>query len=94
MIGTHCPPELQEKVLKSAEELERNQWNSRQAYIDGLIDQAATKYGSKVINPAQPEVDGLLANVDSVVEDWKGKVGPDSATVLAAINKVLGTDYK
>ena len=88
------PPELQEKVLKSAEELERNQWNSRQAYIDGLIDQAATKYGSKVINPAQPEVDGLLANVDSVVEDWKGKVGPDSATVLAAINKVLGTDYK
>jgi TRAP-type C4-dicarboxylate transport system substrate-binding protein len=88
------PPDLQVKLVKAAQELERNQWNGRQTYVDQLIEQAGTKYGSKVVNPPQPEVDKLLVNIDPVLEDWKKKVGPDSATILEVINKVLGTQYK
>jgi TRAP-type C4-dicarboxylate transport system substrate-binding protein len=88
------PPDLQGKIVKAAEELERNQWNGRRAYIDSLMNQAAAKYGSKLMNPSPSEVDKLLNHVDSVLEDWKKKVGPGSAMVLGAINQVLGTNYK
>ena len=87
-------PDLQQKVLKAAEDLEKNQWKGRQAYIDSLLNQALTQYGSKVMNPPQAEVDKLLVNVDPVLEDWKKKIGPDSAIIFEAINKVLGTNYK
>ena len=87
-------PDLQQKVLKAAEDLEKNQWKGRQAYIDSLLNQAVTQYGSKVMNPPQAEVDKLLVNVDPVLEDWKKKIGPDSAIIFEAINKVLGTNYK
>ncbi len=87
-------PDLQLKIVKAAEELEKNQWSGRQAYIDGLINQAETKYGSRVVNPSPAEVEKLLLNINPVLEDWKAKAGPDSAMVFAAINKVLGTDYK
>lgn len=87
-------PELQLKITKAAEQLEQNQWNSRQASIDSLVNQAETKFGAKVVNPSQAEVDKLLANVEPILEEWKARAGPDSALVFAAINKVLGTDYK
>lgn len=87
-------PDLQQKVMKAAEELEKNQWRGRQAYIDGLISQAETSYGARVMNPPQAEVDKLLVNAEPVLEDWKKQVGPDSAMIFAAINQVLGTDYK
>ncbi len=87
-------PELQLKLVNAAEELEKSQWNGRQAYIDGLVNQAATQFGSRVVNPPQAEVDKLLANINPILEDWKKQVGPDSALVFAAINKVLGTHYK
>ena len=86
--------DLQQKVLKAAEDLEKNQWKGRQAYIDGLLNQALTQYGSKVMNPPQAEVDKLLVNIDPVLEGWKKKIGPDSAIIFEAINKVLGTNYK
>ena len=87
-------PDLQQKVLKAAEDLEKNQWKGRQAYIDSLLNQALTQYGSRVMNPPQAEIDKLLAHVDPVLEDWKKKIGPDSAIIFEAINKVLGTNYK
>jgi TRAP-type C4-dicarboxylate transport system substrate-binding protein len=87
-------PELQLKVSNAAEELEKSQWNSRQAYIDDLVSQAETRFGAKVVNPRQGEVDKLLSNISPMLEDWKKQVGPDSALVFAAINKVLGTNYK
>ena len=87
-------PDLQQKLLKAAEELEKNQWNDRKANIDNFFKEAVTKYGSKVMNPSQAEVDKLLVNVNPVLEDWKKKMGPDSAMILEAINKVLGTNYK
>jgi TRAP-type C4-dicarboxylate transport system substrate-binding protein len=86
--------DLQQKVLKAAEDLEINQWKGRQAYIDSLLNQALTQYGSKVMNPPQAEVDKLLVNIDPVLEGWKKKIGPDSAIIFEAINKVLGTNYK
>jgi TRAP-type C4-dicarboxylate transport system substrate-binding protein len=86
-------PALQLKVLNAAEELEKSQWNRRQAYIDGLIDQAATQFGAKVVNPSPAEVAKLLSNIDPILDDWKKQVGPDSALVFAAMNKVLGTNY-
>lgn len=88
------PPDLQAKVLETADELENKQWQGRQAYIDGLLNQAETKYSAQVMNPPQAEVDKLLMKADPVLEDWKQKVGPDSTMILAAINKVLGTNYK
>ena len=87
-------PDLQQKVLKAAEDLERNQWKGRQAYIDSLLNQALTQYGAKVVNPPQAEIDKLLVHVGPVLEDWKKKIGPDSAFIFEAINKVLGTSYK
>ncbi|MDA8125680.1 MAG: TRAP transporter substrate-binding protein DctP [Deltaproteobacteria bacterium] len=87
-------PDLQQKLVKAAETVEKNQWNSRQAHIDSLINQAMTKYGAKIVNPPQAEVTKLLANVDPVLEDWKKKMGPDSALIFEAVNKVLGTSYK
>lgn len=87
-------PDLQAKIVKAAEDLEKSQWAGRQAYIDGLISQAATRFGAKVVNPPQAEVDKLLSNINPILEDWKKQVGPDSAWVLEAINKVLGTAYK
>ena len=88
------PPDLQQKLSKAADDLERNQWKDRNANIDNFFNQAVTKYGSKVMNPPQAEVDKLLVNVGPVVEDWKKKMGPDSAIILEAINKVLSTNYK
>jgi TRAP-type C4-dicarboxylate transport system substrate-binding protein len=87
-------PDLQEKVMKAAEDLEKNQWKSRRAYIDSYINQALAKYGSKVMNPPQAEVNKLLVHVNPVLEDWGKKIGPDSAVIFEAINKVLGTNYK
>jgi len=87
-------PDLQQKVLKAAEDLEKNQWKGRQAYIDSLLNQALTQYGAKVVNPPQAEIDKLLVHVGPVLEDWKKKIGPDSAFIFEAINKVLGTSYK
>jgi len=87
-------PDLQQKVVKAAEDLEKNQWKGRQAYIDSFLNQALTQYGSKVMNPPQAEVNKLLVNVNPVLEDWKKKIGPDSAMIFEAINKVLGTNYK
>jgi TRAP-type C4-dicarboxylate transport system substrate-binding protein len=87
-------PNLQQKLLKTAEDLEKNQWKGRQAYIDSFLNQAMTQYGSKVMNPSQAEVNKLLVNVTPVLEDWKRRIGPDSAMILEAINKVLGTNYK
>ena len=46
------------------------------------------------MNPPQAEVNKLLVNVNPVLEDWKKKIGPDSAIIFEAINKVLGTNYK
>jgi hypothetical protein len=46
------------------------------------------------MNPSPAEVDKLLANVHPVLEDWKKRMGPDSAMIFEAINKVLGTTYK
>ena len=60
----------------------------------GIDVRAATKFGSRVVNPPQAEVDKLLANIDPILEDWKKQVGPDSVLVLEAINKVLGTHYR
>ena len=88
------PPDLQTKLVKAAEDLERKQWQGRQVYIDGLLNQASTKYAAQVMNPSQAEVDKLLTHVDPVLEDWKQKAGPDSAMIFAAINEVLGTSYK
>jgi TRAP-type C4-dicarboxylate transport system substrate-binding protein len=88
------PPELQQKLSKAAEDLEKNQWKDRNANIDNFFNQAVTKYGSKVMNPPQAEVEKLLVNVGPVLEDWKKKMGPDSAIILEAINQVLGTNYK
>ena len=88
------PPDLQQKLSKAADDLERNQWKDRNANIDNFFNQAVTKYGSKVMNPPQAEVDKLLVNVGPVLEDWKKKMGPDSAIILEAINKVLSTNYK
>ncbi len=88
------PPDLQQKLSKAADDLEKNQWKDRNANIDNFFNQAVTKYGSKVMNPPQAEVDKLLVNVGPVVEDWKKKMGPDSAIILEAINKVLSTNYK
>lgn len=87
-------PDLQKKLLKAAEDLETNQWKGRQAFIDDLLKQAQTKYGAKVLNPPQAEVDKLLVNVGPVLDDWKKKTGPDAALILDAVNKVLGTSYK
>ena len=87
-------PDLQLKISKAAEELEKNQWSGRQAYIDGLISQARTRYGAEVMNPSQAEVDKLLANAGPVLEDWKARIGPDSAMIFEAINQVSGTHYK
>jgi len=87
-------PDLQQKVLKAAEDLEKNQWKGRQAYIDSLLNQALTQHGSKVVNPPQAEIDKLLVHVGPVLEEWKKKIGPDSAVILEAVNKVLGTNYK
>jgi len=87
-------PDLQQKLSKAAEDLEKNQWKDRNANIDNFFNQAVTKYGSKVMNPPQAEVDKLLVNVGPVLEDWKKKMGPDSAIILEAINQVLGTNYK
>jgi TRAP-type transport system periplasmic protein len=87
-------PDLQQKVLKAAEDLEKNQWKGRQASIDSFLNQALTRYGSKVMDPSQAEVNKLLVNADPVLEDWKKKIGPDSAMIFEAINKVLGTNYK
>jgi TRAP-type C4-dicarboxylate transport system substrate-binding protein len=87
-------PDLQQKVLKASEDLEKNQWRGRQAFIDSLLNQARTKYGSTVMNPPQAEVEKLLMNVNPVLDDWKMKMGPDSTIILEAVNKVLGTSYK
>jgi TRAP-type C4-dicarboxylate transport system substrate-binding protein len=87
-------PDLQQKLSKAAEELEKNQWNDRRANIDSFFKQALTQHGSKVMNPPQAEIDKLLVNVGPVLEDWKKKMGPDSMIILEAINKVLGTNYK
>jgi TRAP-type C4-dicarboxylate transport system substrate-binding protein len=87
-------PDLQQKLLKAAEDLEKNQWKGRQTAIDSLIDQAVTRYGAKVVNPSQAEVDKLLVNVTPILEEWKKKMGPDSAMILEAVNKVLGTNYR
>lgn len=87
-------PELQKKLLSAAEELEQNQWKSRQAYVKILFDQARTKYAAKVMNPSPSEVKKLLLNIDPVLEEWKNKMGPDSMMIFDAINKVLGTNYK
>ena len=88
------PPDLQLKVLKAADDLEKAQWKGRQLSINSFMDQAVTKYGARVVNPSPAEVDKLLMNVDPVLKAWKERVGPDSAKVLDAINQVLGTDYK
>jgi TRAP-type C4-dicarboxylate transport system substrate-binding protein len=87
-------PDLQQKLLRAAEDLEAKQWKGRQAYIDGLLNQAITKYGARVMNPSQAEIDKLLAHANPVLEAWKKKIGPDSAIVLEAMNKVLGTNYR
>jgi len=42
-------PDLQQKVVKAAEDLEKNQWKDRQAYIDSFLNQALTQYGSRVM---------------------------------------------
>ncbi len=87
-------PDLQRKLSIAAEELEKKQWKGRQAYVDGLLDRGKARYGSRVMNPPQTEVDSLLMNVGPILEDWKERVGPDSRTVLEAVNEVLGTHYK
>ena len=90
---TALTPDLQQEVLKAAEGLEKNQWRSRQTYIDMFLDQAVTKYRSKVMNPPPAEVNKLLVNVKPVLEVWKRKVGPDATVIFKAINAVLGTSY-
>jgi TRAP-type C4-dicarboxylate transport system substrate-binding protein len=87
-------PDLQQKVLKAAEDLEKNQWKGRQASIDSLLNQALSHYGARVMNPSQAEVDKLLLHVDPVLADWQKSVGPDSGMILEAINRVLGTNYR
>ena len=86
-------PDLQEKVLEAADDLERRQWKGRQAFVDSLLDEALTRFGSRVMDPSPAEVEKLLLDVGPVLEDWKRRMGPDSAVVLEAINEVLGTDY-
>jgi TRAP-type C4-dicarboxylate transport system substrate-binding protein len=87
-------PDLQEKLIRAAEELERAQWNGRQAYVDSLLHRAQTAYGSQVMNPPRSEVDTLLASVTPVLDGWRQRVGPDSQVVLDSINTVLGTHYR
>jgi TRAP-type C4-dicarboxylate transport system substrate-binding protein len=87
-------PELQSKLVAAAEELEKRQWNGRQASIDELVRQAGSQFGARVVNPPQAEVDALLANIGPILDDWKKQVGPDSALVLQAVNKTLGTSYQ
>ena len=87
-------PELQSRVLQAAEALEKTQWTGRQAYIDALVRQAQSTFGARVVNPSAAEVARLLSNVDPILADWKKRAGPDSALVLDAIDKVLGTDYR
>jgi TRAP-type C4-dicarboxylate transport system substrate-binding protein len=87
-------PDLQEKLIGAAEELERAQWNSRQAYVDSLLQQARSTYGSQVMNPSRSEIDALLMRAAPVLDGWKQRVGPDSQMVLDAINAVLGTRYQ
>ena len=87
-------PELQQEVESAANQLEKRQWQGRQAYVNGLLKKAETDFGSKVVNPSPDEVKKLLENAGPVVEDWKQRVGPGSAEILAAINKVLGTSYE
>jgi TRAP-type C4-dicarboxylate transport system substrate-binding protein len=88
------PPELQSKLMNAAEVLETNQWRSRQAYIDALLNEAHTKYGATVVNPAAAQVAALLSHVGPVLDEWQAQTGPASAPVLAAINQVLGTHYQ
>jgi TRAP-type C4-dicarboxylate transport system substrate-binding protein len=87
-------PDLQVAVLRVVEDLEKRQWASRQSYIDSFLNQAQATFGSRVLNPPPAEVNRLLANAGPVLEDWKKKVGPDSAMILEAINTVLGTNYR
>ena len=87
-------PELQQEVESAANLLEKRQWQGRQAYVNLLLKKAETDFGSKVVNPSPDEVKKLLENAGPVVEDWKQRVGPGSGEILAAIDKVLGTDYK
>ena len=87
-------PDLQQKLLKAAEELEKKQWAARQANNDSFLNEAMTKYGVKVMNPPPADIAKLMANVNPVLDDWKKRVGPDSAMIFAAINTVLGTNYK
>jgi TRAP-type C4-dicarboxylate transport system substrate-binding protein len=86
-------PDLQGELIRAGEELERTQWNGRQAYVDSLLRRAQAAYGSQVMNPPRSEVDALLASVAPVLDGWKRRVGPDSQAVLEAINAVLGTHY-
>lgn len=88
------PADLQLQIVNAAEQLEKNQWNGRQAFVDSLVNEARTKYGAQVVNPSQAEVDKLLAQVGPVLAEWQQQAGPDAALVLAAINQVLGTNYK
>jgi len=87
-------PELQQEVQSAANELEQKQWQGRQAYVSELLKKAQTDFGAKVVNPSPAEVTRLLGNSGPVLEDWKHRVGPGSAEILAAINKVLGTSYQ
>ena len=87
-------PGLQQEIQGATNELEKRQWQGRQAYVNELLKKAQTDFGAKVVNPSPAEVTKLIENAGPVLEDWKQRVGPGSAEILAAINKVLGTSYK
>lgn len=85
-------PELQEKVMSAWHETEKAQFAGIQQDL-GKLEKVAFSKGAQYANPSKAEADKLLSFIGPVVEDWKKKAGPDSETVLKAINAVQGTNY-
>jgi len=84
--------DVQKQFMAAFEQMEKAQFEGVYKDID-VIEAKAKELGGIRMDPSQAEKDKLLAFVGTVLNDWKGKAGPVSGTVLKAINEVLGTNY-